>query len=257
MTVYQFATPLPSAVSLSSECTKSAMLKQMPNFHQLDKISGFTILETMVAITIASILIAAAVPSFQESIEKNRIINESQRLSTILKQTRNTAITSSTQAFVCRTSNAINEGNNNIVRCRTGGFGDVAAIAGTNNWSHDVVVYTALPGTNVATPNNDFNNQRINNIYGTDRALREAATRTISVANNSGAVMSTSSNTDNVLRFNSDGSFANQTPFRIAICNADADAATGRLIEITQAGLIRTFNTDANNTDRDCSPTSN
>ena len=224
--------------------------KNMVNTRRISNQLGFTLLELMITIAVAGLLAALATPSFTGIIERNRITNETDRLFVILKQARNTAIQAGTFGMVCRSADSAFTAAG-IPRCRINGLnGDDA-----NTWNLDIVMYVPPNDFIPSAANNRNNSYRINTIYDSN-AERETGVRSISDAENEN-INTTASTDDNVLFFNQDGSFADNStdfPFRIAICNEDNDAATGRLIEVNAAGLIRTFDTDPNDDERDCTP---
>lgn len=66
-------------------------------------LSGFTLLELLVAIALIAIMATWAVPSFRLMIEKNRVAVEILRLKTALAQTRNAALTRRVPVTLCPT----------------------------------------------------------------------------------------------------------------------------------------------------------
>lgn len=218
--------------------------------NNLAKGVGFTMLELMVTIAIASILITVAVPSFTETINRNRINDETQRVFLILKQARNTAIQSGSIGIVCRSSDSAYN-NNGEPRCRINGLiGD-----DLQSWNFDLIMYVPGPTFRTGNPGGRNNMYRINNVYDS-RPARLAGVKSVSDRENADLNTMASTN-DNTVWFNQDGSFGDDdtpSPFRIAVCDADNDASKGRLIEINAAGLVRIFETDPNDPNRDCSP---
>lgn len=212
---------------------------------------GFTMIELIITVTVASILIAVAVPAMQELIRKNRMEGESQRLVTLLAQARNAAMTGGRPAFLCRldTTKNLTSGSENYHCLGTNPLN-------TGGWAVDILVYSQLPDTITATPNSSYGNQRINR-FGANQAARRGMVLTVSEVPNTSIVVR-SNRTDRVIRFNPDGTLVNSTPFRIAVCdNGDVPEQYGRIIEIGAAGQIRSSKIEVTDDDRDCTPTSN
>ncbi len=67
--------------------------------------NGFTILELMITIAIAGILSAIALPSLNEFTVKMRVDNEIREVQRLLLTTRNAAINSGSDAFLCPLKN--------------------------------------------------------------------------------------------------------------------------------------------------------
>jgi len=68
---------------------------------KLDRSSGFTLLELITSISIVAILVAIALPSFANMIQKTHITVASSELSTTLTLSRNYAVTTGTTVIVC------------------------------------------------------------------------------------------------------------------------------------------------------------
>ena len=62
---------------------------------------GFTITELMIAIAVLSVLIAIAVPSFRDAIEKQSVLSKSKQLRSALAEARDHAISKGTTVVVC------------------------------------------------------------------------------------------------------------------------------------------------------------
>jgi type IV fimbrial biogenesis protein FimT len=69
-------------------------------------IAGFTIIELMVTVTLASILLAIAVPSFRGMMANNRVVTQSNDFVGALNFARSEAITRNTNVTLCRVATA-------------------------------------------------------------------------------------------------------------------------------------------------------
>lgn len=67
----------------------------------MSNIRGFTLLEALIVIAITSILVSAAVPSFQASIERYQVKSQSDRFLAIIKLARVTAIEHLQKVRIC------------------------------------------------------------------------------------------------------------------------------------------------------------
>lgn len=77
------------------------MLKLISPIPTYTSITGFTLIELMVSISVISILAAIAVPNFSDFIIKMRVDNEISKLHRMLLLTRNSAINSGQRTIVC------------------------------------------------------------------------------------------------------------------------------------------------------------
>lgn len=68
------------------------------------KLTGFTLIELMVTLSVLAILLAVAVPSFMSSIETNRISSYLQEVSAAIRYTRSEAIKRNEIATMCASS---------------------------------------------------------------------------------------------------------------------------------------------------------
>lgn len=89
--------------------------------------TGFTLIELMVAIAIAAIFLAVAVPSFQHSILNNRISTELHQLYTYLTFARAEAVNRGTTVTACSSS-------------------DQASCAASTNWATGWIVFIDSDG---------------------------------------------------------------------------------------------------------------
>ena len=68
---------------------------------------GFTIIELLITISVASILGSMAIPSYNASIERNRVQTERDGLTSHLRLARSTAITNNTSIVICSSDDKI------------------------------------------------------------------------------------------------------------------------------------------------------
>lgn len=229
-------------------------MQNRSDFHTIhartDQVSGsqgFTMIELLVTVTVAAILLALAVPSMQETLRRNRIEGESQRLYGLLMQARNLAMTTNGQGFLCRTTQAQTSLDGNQIQCRTGGIGGL-------DWRTEVMVYSTLSDTARQGPDARFENQLIQTLEG-DNERRKQMLKAVNEEPN-GNLTITANRNDFVIRFNADGTLENQAPFRIALCDNGAEPDKyGSIIEINASGQIRSSAIETTDTDRDCTPT--
>ena len=83
------------------------MLKLIPLIVSNTGFKGFTLIELIVSISITSILVAIAVPNFNEFIIKMRVDNEISKLHRMLLITRNAAINSGQKTIICPLDNSL------------------------------------------------------------------------------------------------------------------------------------------------------
>jgi type IV fimbrial biogenesis protein FimT len=69
--------------------------------------AGFTIIELMVTLTVAGILLAVGIPSFQQIIANNRLTGQANELVAALTLARSQAITTNRAVSFCRATNDI------------------------------------------------------------------------------------------------------------------------------------------------------
>lgn len=211
---------------------------------------GFTLIELLITIMVAAVLLAVAVPSIEEFLQKNKLENEKQRIVQMLQTTRNLAMTTNRHAYLCR-SRVKTVGTNNV-RCVIGNVDEL-------DWNHHLMVYSRRPNVAIVPPNVRFRNQRIQRLEG-DEDSRLPMMRA-SAEKPSDNLTITSNRNDFVIRFNPDGSVENATPFRIAICRDDGqggeESRYGSIIEISASGQIRSSVLNPDDPDRDCTPTNN
>lgn len=68
------------------------------------KQKGFTIIELMVAITVAAILLSAALPSFRTAIQNSRLTSQANEMLTAFQLARSEALKRGTATLVCASS---------------------------------------------------------------------------------------------------------------------------------------------------------
>lgn len=78
----------------------SVKFRFLPRSQKLKNISGFTLLELMVVVTIAAILMAIAIPSFNEAIRNNRLTTYANDLVTAMNVARSEAVKRGVPVFV-------------------------------------------------------------------------------------------------------------------------------------------------------------
>jgi len=82
------------------------MLKLISPIVQNSNFKGFTLIELMISISIASVLAAIAIPNFSNFIVQMRVDNEISQLHRMLLITRNAAINSGYKAIICPLDNS-------------------------------------------------------------------------------------------------------------------------------------------------------
>lgn len=122
--------------------------------HAARRISGFTLMELMVTIAVASVLLAIAVPSFNQLIVTNRLTAQANEFVAAINFARSEAIKRNTSTLFCRaasataTACAATAGNwqNWIV---TPGGGNVVRRGVVNTFSGGISVESTLSGDQV------------------------------------------------------------------------------------------------------------
>lgn len=89
---------------------------------------GFTLVELMVTLTVMAILLAIAVPSFRDTIRRNRVSSANNALLSALSYARSEAIDRGQLVTLCPSADAVN--------CTTGG----------TSWGAGWMVYSYPPG---------------------------------------------------------------------------------------------------------------
>lgn len=216
--------------------------------------SGFNFLELMVVVAIIGIATVIAIPSFVVFLENKRLEDQAFNFFTMVKQTRNNAITTNTSSFMCRSAELTVDRTNPL--CRTN-FNNternIPSLNGTTNWNAIIYAYSAPPGRTLPTPNATYNNHKLQQIAD-NNAERQTMLQSVREQGHSNIDVVSSSSAYNVFGFDNQGALINPAPLRFAVCD-DRGEEFGRLIEINAAGFATLTSTDPDDTNRDCSPT--
>ena len=191
------------------------------NLKNIGNQKAFTLLETIIVVTLISILLTIAVPSFQTFIQNSRLEPAAFRVFEMLKKTRNNALTTGTRSFVCRTTNS------QAGTCQSPGGTD---------WSSELMSYTLLTGAAETVPDGNFGNQQIQTVGGNGADLNQMR-QAVREAGHSGLTVIANDTVD-VIGFRPDGSLMNPAPIEIAICD-DRGVDFGKYITVNAAGLVR------------------
>lgn len=188
----------------------------------MKRISGFTILELMLVLVIASILLLMGVPSMQDVIKNNRLVTINNELVSSMQVARSEAIKQSAVACVCPSSTA----------------GSAApACDASDNWEAGWIAFTDTSDNCQYEPGD---NDVLLKIWdGT------AFANTVTVRNTSANI-----NAQDFIRFNSRGipsttnGISLQGMFKVCddrgLMGADGVTVLGRGIVLTASGSIRT-----------------
>ncbi|MBX2849676.1 MAG: GspH/FimT family pseudopilin [Acidiferrobacterales bacterium] len=215
---------------------------------------GFNLLEVVIVMAIIAIATTIAIPSFTTFIANKRIEDQAFNLFTMLKQTRNSAITSNTPSLICRSAELTVDRTNPV--CRTN-FNNternIPILNGTPNWNAIIYAYSVPSGTALPTPIGSYNNLKLQNLAD-NNAERQTMLQSVREQGNENITVLSSTAGVHVMGFDNQGALINPAPIRIAVCD-DRGEEFGRIIEINASGFTTLTSTDPSNANRDCSPT--
>lgn len=119
---------------------------------QPDHARGFTLLELLIAIAVAAILLAVAIPSYRSVVQRNSIAANVNDLVGDLNYARSQAVTRGQDVYICSSKDQ--------VKCNGG-----------TNWSTGWVVYAAIdPSASAPAPTTD-NRLRVHSATASDFTL--------------------------------------------------------------------------------------
>lgn len=172
--------------------------------------SGFTLIELMIVVTIAAILATVAVPSFQNTIKRNRVETQIRSFSEMLKLARSEAVSTQRFVTVCNADN-------------TGLCGTSAVPGWSNGWS---VFYDDDLGGDIDTPATDL--LKIHD---------EINDNVLTVRNDSATNIP-------IVRFNRLGATTAGTALLVKICDSGNDSDYVRALIIEPSGVAVRSTTD-------------
>lgn len=111
--------------------------------------TGFSLIELMVALAVASILLTVGVPSFQDMIRDNRLATQANRLVGALNLARSEAIKRGRFAAVCKADTSVPHPTCDPSGCNT--------VIGVNCWEAGWIVYVDVDGVPGFYDNGDDN----------------------------------------------------------------------------------------------------
>ena len=165
---------------------------------------GFTLIELMVTLVIMAIFLTMAVPSFTGLIKNNRLISQTNALTTDINLARSEAVKRGVQVILCRSADA------------TVAVGALACGGTAQTWTTGWFVFASGDSNSTFTA-------------GTDTLLKRS-----DPARKSLAILS-DTNGDSNLVYNADGTIGNAGTVLFAICD-DRGATNGRELEIINTG---------------------
>ena len=162
---------------------------------------GFSLIELMVTIGVASILVAIAVPSFTEFVMNNRLVTQTNAFSRSLSVARSEAINRAAQVTICKSPDGL-------------------TCTAANNWEQGWVIFQDVNGDGDAQPDE---------LVGTQKALP------------SGYTLRSSATFSNWIAYTqsgaSVGSGGNNGDFRI--CTPAQNTAKARSVIVSITGRAR------------------
>jgi type IV fimbrial biogenesis protein FimT len=172
----------------------------------LHKIAGFTLVELMVTLAIATIVMTTAVPSFSTMIKNNSLATQTNSLVTDINLARSEAVKRGTRVILCRSADP------NAATPACGG--------GANTWTTGWLVFASGDANNTYTA-------------GIDTLIR------IGKPTGSSITIKTNSTSNNNLEYNSNGTTNEGGGTAIfAVCD-DRDESYGRQIQVDPRGRPR------------------
>ena len=97
--------------------------------------TGFTLLELLVTLAVAAVLVAIAVPSYRDMVERNAMAASTNDLVGSLNYARSEAVTRGRETYVCPTQ-------------------DKQTCTGQGRWTEGWIVYAPDPGSDIPTGEN-------------------------------------------------------------------------------------------------------
>lgn len=110
--------------------------------------NGFSLVELMVALSLASVILAFGVPGFQSMVRDNRLAAESSRLVTALNLARSEAIKRGQQVTLCKADPNAAPPACNIAACNTA--------TGANCWEQGWLVFADANGNGILNDGTDI-----------------------------------------------------------------------------------------------------
>ena len=172
---------------------------------------GFTILELLVVLTIASILLGIAIPSFQSTVKRNSVQSHQNDLSSMVAIARSEAVGRSEVVTIC--------GSANLTSC-----------SNSSDWSTGWIVFVD-DGVGGGTASDGIRN-------GTEEIVKVYKYQ----GTNSLVVKDSAGNGFNAISFNSRGAVVQGLKATLRICDGSADVNYARAFLLEKTGrVIRSF----------------
>lgn len=170
-----------------------------------NKNKGFTLIELLIVVSIMSILVALALPSFSDTIEASASNAERKRLMTMLNLARSEAIKRGGEVIMCATDDGLD--------------------CDANAWSNGYMIFV---------DNNGDANGLAGSVDGGDEVIR---------VSNAAASASTITMTAGMFTYNSFGFNSNADTQTFKICPTSNNAANARSLEVGPSGRGRLIET--------------